>query len=249
MSYLAGPVGSQLVRGGFDLFGSLFSGKMAANGQTEAARIASESAKYAADLQAKANTEATAFSRAQAENTWQNSEAARHGNYDQWAAGQHRLQSVGDYLGLGPREIPSYVPGIDPRFLEGSPAVPAGPGATPGAPAAASSGDPVIDALTANYAALGTKPTGPGTGPTDIAYMAQKINETGGLTADNTKYWFGPQGRIAAELAKAAGGASSAPTVARALPGAPADYLTGTPFLAPPVTPGLRMPGAVASYL
>jgi hypothetical protein len=54
-----------------------------------------------------------------------------------------------------------------------------------------------------NYKALGLTPTGPGTGPTDSAYFADKYAATGGSNPDNDSYWFGPNGRIAKEAAQA----------------------------------------------
>lgn len=62
------------------------------------------------------------------------------------------------------------------------------------------SGDPVYDAVAQNYSSLGAQPTGPGSGPTDIAYFVKRINETGGLTDANKAYWFGQNGRIAREM-------------------------------------------------
>jgi len=57
------------------------------------------------------------------------------------------------------------------------------------------------------YQQQGMQPTGPGSGPTDIAYYAQKIAETGGWTPQNASYW---QGRIPQDVQRASGGGGSA---------------------------------------
>jgi hypothetical protein len=57
--------------------------------------------------------------------------------------------------------------------------------------------------LTQLYAQHGLTPTGPGTGPTDIAYMTQKILETGGWQGGNADYW---SSRVPQEIANAGGG-------------------------------------------
>jgi hypothetical protein len=78
-----------------------------------------------------------------------------------------------------------------------------------------------------NYKALGLTPTGPGSGPTDSAYYTQQYAGTGGSTAANDAYWFGPQGRIATDAQKA--GLSFTP-------GAPPPTAPTTPPTSP--TPG-----------
>lgn len=101
------PWGS-VINGGMNLFGNLFG----AHEQVGAAN-------HAADLQAQAAAEALAFQKAQSENAFQNSEAARQGNYGMYAAGQRRLQSAGEALGIpgaASMEIPAYVPGVDPHL-------------------------------------------------------------------------------------------------------------------------------------
>lgn len=101
-----GPWGT-VIGAGFDLFGTLFG----ANKQAESSR-------YAADISSRDNAAALAFMKRQAQNAYANSEAARRANYEQWAARERRLGSVGRLLGWGPREIPAYVPGVDPRFVD-----------------------------------------------------------------------------------------------------------------------------------
>ena len=81
-----------------------------------AAELQTASANRAADIQAKAAADALAFQRQQAEADWRNSEITRQANYEQWRSGQQRLSPLGELLGLGPRQIPGYVPSIDPNL-------------------------------------------------------------------------------------------------------------------------------------
>lgn len=83
-------------------------------------------------------------------------------------------------------------------------------GSSSGASSSSSSGSrgvPLSPEITAanlaNYKALGLTPSGRGTGPTDSAYYDDEIAATGGLTDANKKFWFGPNGRIALDAAKA----------------------------------------------
>jgi hypothetical protein len=192
------------------VFGGLLGTKMQNDAAQKAADEQAAAYKYAADLQDAANKRAEQFSREQAENQYQNTEASRLGNYNQWAAREGRVSNLGQALGLSARNIPGYVPGVDPRYTSSSSSsstsggLPPPPTFNPNATADVSGyNDDVSKAVAQNYASLGTKPTGPGSGPTDLAYFAQRINQTGGLTPENQAYWFGPNGRIAKELAGA----------------------------------------------
>lgn len=191
-----------------------------ADAAKETARIQAESAAKAAALQKQANDETLAFSKQQATYGAQSTEVDRHANYDQWAAQQRRLGSIGEMVGLGPREIPGYVASPTPNFD-----TPGGGGAMSGAgivgtPSPATiggtpSGNPTDPAFINSqlqnvYKSLGVQPTGPGSGPTDIAYMAGKVLQTGGWTPQNASYW---PDRIKQELALAKSG--GAPVAAK----------------------------------
>ncbi len=77
-------------------------------------------------------------------------------------------------------------------------------------------------ALRANYSTLGLTPGAPGSGATDLSYYAQQIANTGGLTPQNSAYWFGAGGRIAMDAQKGgSGGAMKAPTAGVINVGAP----------------------------
>lgn len=125
-----------LIPAAASLFGNLFGAHKQASSADHAADIQAQAARYAADVQAKAQAEALAFLRSQSENAYQNSETTRHGNYDQWAARERRLGTIGEALGYGTREVPGYVAGVDPKFTDPSSAAPPSGGyvAQPGLP-------------------------------------------------------------------------------------------------------------------
>lgn len=211
------------INAGTGLLGTYLSNRAAQN----AANTNADALKYQADLADAQNKRAELFARQQAENQWLNAEITRQANYNQWAAREGRVSSLGQAMGLSARDIPTYAPGTDPRYTNDGTAPPPGytpPGATPtgtttGQPvnpatakpsaealAAQFGTDPVTTALIDYYGKVGKAPTGEGSGPTDLAYFRKRINETGGLTPDNLKYWFGDDGssgRIAKELAGA----------------------------------------------
>lgn len=101
---------------GSSLFGNLFAANMQSNAADRSSDASAAAARYSADLMAKANADALQFSREGAENSFLNNEAARSGNYGQWAARERRLGTLGEEVEMGPREIPSYVPGVDPGW-------------------------------------------------------------------------------------------------------------------------------------
>ena len=134
-------------------------------------------------------------------------------------AGSAALSSLGGILGVD--------------FGSGGGGAPSGaPPEASAAPVTTSGGDPVTQAILDNYKALGVAPTGPGSGPTDIAYMVQQAKASLASGERPLSYWLGPQGRIAQELAKAKGGSSTTPISAvmpRSL-GAPGLPAAGVPM-------------------
>ncbi len=198
----------------------IYSANKQSNAAENAANTQTQAANYAAKLQSDAAQRALDFQKQQAaidEANFQKTQNANYGqfqtasnetygqyaagaqtDYDRWALHQNNMGYLGQLLGLPARQLPA-------ANIAAPPVYGANPFATSGS-GATSSGAPtqsIMDALTKNYKTLGYSPTGPGTGPTDIAYMADAINKTGGLTADNQGYWLGPNGRIAQELSKA----------------------------------------------
>lgn len=86
------------------------SAKIQSNAAGKAAKLATTSANYSADVQSKSNADALAFQKQQAAQDLATANATQRANYDQWAARESRLGSLGEMVGLGPRSIPGYVP-------------------------------------------------------------------------------------------------------------------------------------------
>lgn len=107
-----GPVIAAGVAGGT----SLAAAKMQSGAASRAARDSTAAANYAADRQAASTREALDFQRQMAQQAFREAETARRANYDQWAARERRLGSIGELLGYGSRGIPEYVGGVDPQF-------------------------------------------------------------------------------------------------------------------------------------
>jgi hypothetical protein len=265
---LAIPIGAAIGAGGV-----IASGVISSNANQSAANTQAGAVTHGADLQAKATADALTFQKQQAEAAYQSNEATRKANYDQWAAGQQRMGSISElYGGTAPRQLPAYVSQPDPNLAPGGPPPPGGP-SVPGSPAGSPSaptgapgapGAPALTGTAANptdrayikqqltqlYQSMGAMPTGRGTGPTDIEYMADQVANTGGWQGGNAGYWTS---RIGQELQKAGGSGGSAPAAAPPTMGSVNDYLHPT-FGAVPMTPALQMPqpyqmGSVASYL
>ena len=110
----------------------LYGARTQARSADRAAELQTQAANRAAEIQDAASQRAEAFARQQAQNAYLNDEAARRGNYDVWAATEGRRGSIGALLGMGPRNIPAYVPGVDPRFDGGGEGT-SGPMPVPGA--------------------------------------------------------------------------------------------------------------------
>lgn len=75
-----------------------------------AAALQSSAAKDAASKQQASAADALAFQRQQAAQDFANAQVAQKGNYDQWAARQGRLSSLGQLVGMQPFNIPAYQP-------------------------------------------------------------------------------------------------------------------------------------------
>lgn len=244
----AGPWGA-VIGAGIGLFGSLFGAHMQSQAASESAQIEAAAQKYAADLAAKANADTLAFTKGQAENAFQNSEASRQGNYGMYAAAQRRLGSVGQLIGAGPREIPAYVPGVDPNFTGGAStgAAPTG-GADPKIAAfiqqwqqdpahPASEGiAPLATAIAQQFPGVSRYMYGQTPSDNELNIGGQKYKVLGGENSP-AAYWYQPG------MNDAAPGASRLGSVASYLQATP------TPYAAVPVARALQMPGSVGSYL
>ena len=96
--------------GGAAATGQIIGAKMQSGAANKAAQLQTESANKGAELQAQSTREALDFQKAEAAKARQDAEVTRRANYDQWAAQQRRLGTLGQLLGLAPPEIPAYVP-------------------------------------------------------------------------------------------------------------------------------------------
>lgn len=103
---------------GSNLFGNLWGAHAQSSAANRGADMSAEAMRYAADLNARAQADSLRYLQQQGGNAFANAEASRHGNYDQWAARERRLGSIGEMLGYGSREIPAYVPGVAPTYDE-----------------------------------------------------------------------------------------------------------------------------------
>jgi hypothetical protein len=146
--------------------GGAAAGYFQGRGATKGAKIQSDAATRAAEIQAKSETEALAFTKQQAENEYKNQELARRANYDQWVSQQQRYGTIGNLLGMGPRDIPNYVPSDDPQFN--------GPGGTSrtGGSSAPSGAGPAVDASKG-----------------DIAGQISAYFQSRGVADTETPYW------------------------------------------------------------
>lgn len=206
------PYTMSAIGAGATAVGGIVGAHESSNAATSAAKTQADAATKAAELQKQSNDAALQFQKEQAQRDLDQANAMAQANYGQWAAREGRISSIGQALGLPGRDIPAYTP-IPGSTGSGMPASQsAAPTTTVGSAVGATGSDPVTQAVLDNYKSLGASPTGPGTGPTDYQYFVQKINETGGLTPQNSSYWFGPQGRIAKEISQAgAGGGAASP--------------------------------------
>lgn len=215
------------------------------------AKKSSEATENASTLSKESSDKAIALQTSQDAETKREFDAQQSALQNQWnaeqsikapyrAVGQQALSNIGSLLGQ------NFAPAIA-SASSAAPVLPSSataPTSTATTPTSSSSNplDPsAINAqLNANYQALGVKPTGPGTGPTDSAYYAQKIAQTGGLTPQNISYWFGPSGRIASDLGKSGTASGGGSTLSPAMTAQ--QKATSTPSVAMPLSLGDQTP-------
>ncbi len=223
------------------LFNAVGAGKQADAAKSAAATQAAATT-HAADLTSQAAAATLAFQQKQAAQDQANFNTTQQANYNQWVPKEQQLSSLGTLVGLPARNIPAYQQTAN--VLGGS--APSGT-ATTGSGTASPTGNPtdpsaIAAQLTANYKSLGVAPTGPGTGPTDLSYYVTQIANTGGLTPQNSAYWFGPSGRIASDLSKASGGAMTAASKSAAPPSSSLGSYVGGGYAPVSLTPALQAP-------
>jgi hypothetical protein len=125
---------TDLILGGTGKALDLYGQHKALGANADALDKSLEATRYASDTQAKSAAESLAFLRQQAAYDAQVAEVNRGGDYQQWAAKQELLGTVGQSLGLPARRIPAYVP--LPAYSSGGTPPPAAPGAAGPASAA-----------------------------------------------------------------------------------------------------------------
>ncbi len=227
--------------------GNIYSTNKQIDAADRAAQIAADASKYGTDAQTAASKAAEAFARQQAEAAYIASETANKANYGQYLAREHRLQSVGDLLGAGPRETPAYVPQPDPMLN--------GPSSPQSVGQVLSKGSPAASAVnwTADPDTLGKQLTGyfasKGVAPTEVPYWVSKAGELVARGKEINDPAYADKRLAAANIL--GGGGQAAPAVSK-----PAYQ----PYVAPSIaqlfaqyapantTAPLVMPRAVGSY-
>lgn len=99
-----------IIGGAIGGIGSMFGGKAQADAASRAAEAQTKAATYAANVQAQSAAKALEFQKQQAAQDLMRADATQRGNYDQWAARQGRLSTLGQMVGMQPFQIPGYVP-------------------------------------------------------------------------------------------------------------------------------------------
>lgn len=222
--------------------GSLIGAGETAGATKSAAQTQANAATQAAQLQSTTAANTLAFEKQQAAQDLATQNATNLANYNQWAARQNRLSAFGQTIGLPAENIPAFSP--IPNTLTGTTTVPTSAtslptGASGTSASASASGNPtdpsyIQNQLTALYQSLGVQPTGRGTGPTDIAYYADQIANTGGWQGGNIGYWTN---RITSDVRGTGGnGAAASTTPGTSSPqNALSNYLVPTQAAAPSV--------------
>lgn len=229
--------------------GAIVAAKMQSSAGRDAANTTAAAANHAADLSSQANAEALAFQKQQAENAFQNSEAARRANYDQYADQRRRVGSVGDAFGVpGFGDVPPYVPGVDPNLTGtgGAPSVGdvlSGPSSSGGAPSVNFSAP--ADQLTAQLNAYFKSR---GVANTETPYWVSKAAELVARGQQLNDPNYAMKRLAAADIFGGSSGATAPPPV-----GSVGDYLSPQ-YSRAPIAPALPLPslypaGSIGSYL
>ena len=209
--------------------------KIQSNASEHAADVQTQAAEQAAQLQSQSAANTLAFEKAQAEADYKNQEIARQANYQQWAANANRLGSLGSSMyGLPARNIPAYVPSVDPGYT-GAGAV--NSSLAGGSPAAASGAtgttyQPLLDALNK--------------GQTPQAVIDQ-FNASQGLKTGSSYAWRSIPGAPGGGVVEVPGGAYLAPGPDGTWGYTPAPSGGGSSATAPPnasAMGSLAQPGA-----
>lgn len=226
---------------GAGIAGNLVGASKTAGAAKDAAKLQTDAANHAADLQSKSTAEALAFQKQQAENEWLNSQNTQRANYDQSKARYGSIAGVASQYGLNLGAMPDFAGGIDPHYDTGASPLPSG-STTPNTTGtiAGASGAPGVD---------------PAKG--DIAGQISAYFKSRGVSDQETPYWvskwaeFGAkdpayfnQRLAAADIFGTGAGAPKAGTIAAAGMTAPA--MTAPAATTPIPTP--YQPGTIGAY-
>jgi hypothetical protein len=209
-----------------------------ASATNKAAQLQTDAANRSADAQLQSDREQRAYLEEQAKRDEARYETDRRANYDQWAAREGRIGSLASLVGMGPRQIPGYVP---------SGTAMSGPASQSGAPSGAPGGIPKATGDLAKDLAVANQITGgKGVTPTDLEYWAKA-----GYAKD-PQYFFqkmlgmdaGPQDapKMGPYAGRTGGAAMMAPKPYAPMGGSIASMTQQRPTLTPPLTPALQAP-------
>ena len=244
-----------LIAAGATAAGTVVAAKMASGANRDAAKLTTDSANHAADLQTQSAKDALDFQKSQAAQDLVTHNATAKANYDQWAAREKRISSLGSALGLAPRDIPAFVPTPGPASSATSAANPSGTGGvnpsgnglpqptasdlTP--PPQNATPDQVGHFVASYFASKGVTPQ-----PTSVNYFVQKWPElvARGQELGNPNY---PLERLAAADEFGGGGASGASSTTPKNLIQMASYTPTTPGAAPALQAPQAQPWTLSS--
>ena len=222
---------------------SIYAAKKQSDTALKGAQLQTDASNRAADLQTQSAKDALDFQKQQAAQDLVTHNATAKGNYDQWAARERRISSLGSALGMAPRDIPGFqpTPGADGAPTGGGPPAQGGPPAGPAPPPNASPDD--IGHFVASYfASRGVQPQ-----PTSVEYFVRKWPElvARGQELGDPTY---PMKRLAAADEFGGGGQSGGAGTLGGSARAPWSQYQQT--VTGPYTPRLQtpQPGTLASY-
>jgi type II secretory pathway pseudopilin PulG len=212
---------------------SVAAAKMQSSAAKKAAALQAQSAASAQAAQTSATDQALQFQKDQAALDNARQETNRRADYDQWAARENRISTLGQALGLGARQIPGYVPGPMSGQTPGTIAGTAG----------ASGGDRLSAAASVDGspASLDAFFKSQGVANSETPYWAGKWQElvARGKELNDPQY---AAKRLAAAEVFGGGGGQSMPK------GIQTAGTIGAPLTPAYVAPKIQLPGTISGY-
>lgn len=191
--------------------------------------------------QTKATDESLAYTKGQASQNRADAETTREGDYEQWAAREGRLSTIGGMLGMPARQIPGYR-ALGPEQGAG------GPGAAPAANLMPKQGEVDWTAAPAQLQQqLAGFFTARGVAPSEVPYWVQQAPTLVARGKELNDPLYASKRLAAAEVF---GGGVGAPAPAQPAYGSIAAMSGGAP---PPLTPAYQapripMPGSIRQF-